>query len=534
MKGAQEESDKRLSVAEAAIGTAVEVHSLQKQPELNGALGVVVGVKATTGRLHVRLFGGEEVALKPVNIKTTTAAAAAAQAVQAAQVEVEAKAAAVASLARTRSSAELTELGGAASSSGSFAAELAAAEAELAHLQAIKSGGGGGGGDECRRLEAAAAKLVAMKSRAAAKAELAAMLDANAVTFQVRASNGEGVFYKIQRDTPLARIMEVYAQREGSTPNANRDAHRFTFAGNPIVPITATPDDLGMEDGAVIEVAPAAPEHLCAGCGQDKPKAAYSKNQLSKKNTRRCKACVSDAELRAPAPATPGLEPEPAAVQAEARARAAEAELLAMLDGETEVNGAKSKKALAKNKEKKRRQVEARVLRQQTIPVPTPEQLDLEPEPETQPVDRRATPVHVTEAHLDRLEEMFPSHHRETLHSYLARANDDIDTACGWIVGEPGLAVASGGAEQQPLPQEPEPEPRPRLVQEQTAPETSALAELLADLGTCTPWPIIYRILTAEGLDLDSLSIYEAEDLVTLGIAQHDAGPPWRFQLQLQ
>ena len=100
---------------------------------------------------------------------------------------------------------------------------------------------------------------------------------------------------------------------------------------------------------------------------------------------------------------------------------------------------------------------------------------------------------------------------------------------CASVFASGGHSEQQEGAEQrqQPQPQQPppeleqelEPEPEPQAVQ--TAPETSALGRLLADLGACTS---IYDILAAEGLTLDSLDIYEAEDLVDLGIAYDDAG----------
>ena len=67
----------------------------------------------------------------------------------------------------------------------------------------------------------------------------------------------------------------------------------------------------------------------CAGCGTDKPKAEYSKNQYSKKDARRCKACVG-AKLVSEAgggsaAAVPVAKPDEAATELEAAAAAARA-----------------------------------------------------------------------------------------------------------------------------------------------------------------------------------------------------------------
>lgn len=51
--------------------------------------------------------------------------------------------------------------------------------------------------------------------------------------------DGTEVFFKIKRKSPLKKLMDVYAQRQGGTPNA----YRFIFDGNRIVE-TQTPDDV--------------------------------------------------------------------------------------------------------------------------------------------------------------------------------------------------------------------------------------------------------------------------------------------------
>jgi hypothetical protein len=51
--------------------------------------------------------------------------------------------------------------------------------------------------------------------------------------------DGTEVFFKIKRKSPLKKLMDVYAQRQGGTPSA----YRFIFDGNRIVE-TQTPDDV--------------------------------------------------------------------------------------------------------------------------------------------------------------------------------------------------------------------------------------------------------------------------------------------------
>ena len=53
------------------------------------------------------------------------------------------------------------------------------------------------------------------------------------------AQDGTEVFFKIKLTSALKKIMDVYAQRQGGTP----DAYQFIFDGNRIVE-TATPDDV--------------------------------------------------------------------------------------------------------------------------------------------------------------------------------------------------------------------------------------------------------------------------------------------------
>jgi small ubiquitin-related modifier len=69
-----------------------------------------------------------------------------------------------------------------------------------------------------------------------------------AVSVKVRGHDGTEVFFKILAMSPLKKLMDVYAQRQGLTPSA----YRFIFDGNRIVE-TQTPLDLMMENDDVID-----------------------------------------------------------------------------------------------------------------------------------------------------------------------------------------------------------------------------------------------------------------------------------------
>lgn len=68
------------------------------------------------------------------------------------------------------------------------------------------------------------------------------------VSLKVRGQDGTEVSFKVRSHTPLKKLMEVYAQRQGGTPSA----YRFIFDGNRIVE-TQRPIDLEMDDGDVID-----------------------------------------------------------------------------------------------------------------------------------------------------------------------------------------------------------------------------------------------------------------------------------------
>ena len=52
------------------MGTAVEIHSLEKSPDLNGVRGEIVNPQdVRTGRFGVKTATGRLLALKPVNFR---------------------------------------------------------------------------------------------------------------------------------------------------------------------------------------------------------------------------------------------------------------------------------------------------------------------------------------------------------------------------------------------------------------------------------------------------------------------------------
>ncbi|CCH43773.1 hypothetical protein BN7_3327 [Wickerhamomyces ciferrii] len=56
------------------------------------------------------------------------------------------------------------------------------------------------------------------------------------------------IFFKIKRATPLKRLMEAFAKRQGKSLNSIR----FLFEGQRVKE-DATPDEMDLEDGDVIE-----------------------------------------------------------------------------------------------------------------------------------------------------------------------------------------------------------------------------------------------------------------------------------------
>ncbi|QLQ78722.1 hypothetical protein HG537_0B00710 [Torulaspora globosa] len=56
------------------------------------------------------------------------------------------------------------------------------------------------------------------------------------------------IFFKIKRTTPLRRLMDAFAKRQGR----EMDSLRFLYDGVRIQP-DQTPDDLDMEDNDIIE-----------------------------------------------------------------------------------------------------------------------------------------------------------------------------------------------------------------------------------------------------------------------------------------
>jgi small ubiquitin-related modifier len=93
------------------------------------------------------------------------------------------------------------------------------------------------------------AKTGEFKKLTAAALSLQVIKDPNIVTAKVRGHDGTEVLFKLNRKSPLKKLMDVYAQQHGGTPGA---AFTFIFEGNRVVE-TATPDDLEMENGDVID-----------------------------------------------------------------------------------------------------------------------------------------------------------------------------------------------------------------------------------------------------------------------------------------
>jgi len=63
------------------------------------------------------------------------------------------------------------------------------------------------------------------------------------INLKVVGQNGEEVFFKIKRTTPLKKLMEAYASRQ----NINKNSIKFLYDGQRIND-DQTPADFGMED----------------------------------------------------------------------------------------------------------------------------------------------------------------------------------------------------------------------------------------------------------------------------------------------
>lgn len=65
----------------------------------------------------------------------------------------------------------------------------------------------------------------------------------------LKVSDGDAeIYFKIKRSTPMKRLMEAFCKRQGKT----MDSLRFLSDGERIG-VNTTPDQLGLEDGDVIE-----------------------------------------------------------------------------------------------------------------------------------------------------------------------------------------------------------------------------------------------------------------------------------------
>ncbi len=69
------------------------------------------------------------------------------------------------------------------------------------------------------------------------------------INLKVVTQDGNEIFFKMKKTTPMSRLIDAYCQRQG----VNLNAVRFIFDGSRINS-SQTPEDLEMEDGDVIDV----------------------------------------------------------------------------------------------------------------------------------------------------------------------------------------------------------------------------------------------------------------------------------------
>lgn len=74
------------------------------------------------------------------------------------------------------------------------------------------------------------------------------VIDPTHISLRVVSSNGEEVFFKIRRVTPLRKLIQVYCERKQTSPSSIK----FLFDGNRVKD-DDTPDSLGMENNDVID-----------------------------------------------------------------------------------------------------------------------------------------------------------------------------------------------------------------------------------------------------------------------------------------
>lgn len=68
------------------------------------------------------------------------------------------------------------------------------------------------------------------------------------LTLKVKSQDGNEIFFKIKKNTQLKKLMDAYCSRNGVIPSTVR----FLFDGDRVQE-SATPSDLGMEDGDEID-----------------------------------------------------------------------------------------------------------------------------------------------------------------------------------------------------------------------------------------------------------------------------------------
>jgi hypothetical protein len=68
------------------------------------------------------------------------------------------------------------------------------------------------------------------------------------ISLKVVDQEGNEVYFKIKRQTPLRKLIDAYCQRQSKSP----DSIRFLYDGQRIQP-EATPEDLEMENNDIID-----------------------------------------------------------------------------------------------------------------------------------------------------------------------------------------------------------------------------------------------------------------------------------------
>jgi len=69
-----------------------------------------------------------------------------------------------------------------------------------------------------------------------------------AINLKVASQDGNEIFFKIKRDTPLKRLLDAYCERQG----VDHTNIRFLYDGERVAD-ESTPNQMGMEDQDVID-----------------------------------------------------------------------------------------------------------------------------------------------------------------------------------------------------------------------------------------------------------------------------------------